>query len=252
VATRDYKTPRPSAPARSGSPMLVGIVIGILVGLAAALGVALYLFKVPAPFMPREAGGKAVPESVSKPAQPPAEQPAREASPAKTGPAAPKSGTAAGTPGTGGSSGTSGNSGNSGPDAKGEKSRFDFYEILPGTQDAAKGRESRPAADGKAAEPKAAPTPSTPAPASAASGSDVYYLQAGAFQSAADAENLKARLALAGIEAKVLTADLPEGKVWHRVRVGPLRGVDEVGRVRERLKQNQIDATLIKQKATAD
>jgi cell division protein FtsN len=229
--------------------MLVGIVIGILVGLAAALGVALYLFKVPAPFMPREAGGKAVPESVSNPSQAPAGPSARDASPAKPGPVAPKSATAPGTPGTGGTSGTSGTSN---PDAKGEKSRFDFYEILPGTQDAAKGRESRPAADGKAAEPKAAPTPSTPAPASAASGSDVYYLQAGAFQSAADAENLKARLALAGIEAKVLTADLPEGKVWHRVRVGPLRGVDEVGRVRERLKQNQIDATLIKQKATAD
>jgi cell division protein FtsN len=218
--------------------MLVGVVIGILVGLATALGVALYLFKVPAPFVPREAGGKAVPESVSKPTQAPAESTAGEASPAKPAsrPAGPKSATVPGTPATGG------------PDAQDEKTRFDFYEILPGTQDAAKGRESKPAADSKPAEPKAG----SPAPAAAARGSDVYYLQAGAFQSAADADNLKARLALAGIEAKVLTADLPEGKIWHRVRVGPFRGVDEVGRVRERLKQNQIDATLIKQKPTAD
>jgi cell division protein FtsN len=241
VASRDYKTPRPSVSARAGSPMLVGVVIGILVGLAAALAVALYLFKVPAPFVPREGGGKAVPESVSKPTGP-AETSDRDASPAKPGtgsatsksrPASPRSGT---------------------PDAGGERARFDFYEILPGTENATKDRETQPA-DGKAADRKAAPVApaSAPAPASAAAGgADVYYLQAGAFQSAADADNLKARLALAGIEAKVLTADLPEGKVWHRVRVGPLRGVDEVGRVRERLKQNQIDATLIKQKPTAD
>jgi cell division protein FtsN len=220
--------------------MLVGIVIGILVGLAAALGVALYLFKVPAPFVPREGGGKAAPESVSKPTPGPADPPAVESAPAKSGagPAVPKSATATQKA--------------AGPDARGEKSRFDFYEILPGTEDAAKGRESKPAAESKGAEPKVGAPAPAPAPASAAAGGDVYYLQAGAFQNAADADNLKARLALAGIEARVLTADLPEGKVWHRVRVGPLRGVDEVGRVRERLKQNQIDATLIKQKATAD
>ncbi len=237
MASRDYKTPRPSAPARSGSPMLIGIVIGILVGLAAALAVALYLFKVPAPFMPREGGGKPAPEeSVAKPAPVPA--PAVDVKPAPGPAPAPKAATAPPTAGT--------------PDAEGEKSRFDFYKILPGTEDATKGRDSK-AADTKSPDTKAADhkAPASPAP-TPAGGADVYYLQAGAFQNAADADNLKARLALAGIEAKVLTADLPEGKVWHRVRVGPLRSVDEVGRVRERLKQNQIDATLIKQKAPSD
>lgn len=238
MASRDYKTPRPSAPARSGSPMLIGIVIGILVGLAAALGVALYLFKVPAPFVPREGGGKPVPESVSKPTQAPAALPAREADPKPApGPApAPKAATAPVAP----TSGT--------PDAEGEKSRFDFYKILPGTEDATKSRETK-GTDAKTADHKAPASTATSAPAG---GGDIYYLQAGAFQNAADADNLKARLALAGIEAKVLTADLPEGKVWHRVRVGPLHGVDDVGRVRERLKQNQIEATLIKQKAPSD
>lgn len=236
MASRDYKTPRPSTPARSGSPMLVGIVIGILVGLAAALAVALYLFKVPAPFMPREGGGKPAPESVPKAMPDPAVAPAPEAvtKPAPAPSPAPKAATAPPTSGT--------------PDADGEKSRFDFYKILPGTEDATKTRETK-AADAKTTDHKA---PASPAPTAPAGGADVYYLQAGAFQNAADADNLKARLALAGIEAKVLTADLPEGKVWHRVRVGPLRSVDEVGRVRERLKQNQIDATLIKQKAPSD
>lgn len=237
MASRDYKTPpRPTAPARSGSPMLVGIVIGILVGLAAALAVALYLFKVPAPFMPRESGGKPTPESEVRTTPAPATAPAPEvdSKPAKGPAPLPKAATAPPTSGA--------------PDAEGEKSRFDFYKILPGTEDAAKSREPK-GTDVKTAEPKAAPSPLPSAPTG---GADVYYLQAGAFQNAADADNLKARLALAGIEAKVLTADLPEGKVWHRVRVGPLHGVDEVGRVRERLKQNQIDATLIKQKAPSD
>jgi len=223
--------------------MLVGIVIGILVGLAAALAVALYLFKVPAPFVPREGGGKPVPDSVSRPTPAPVDAPGPPSAPAKPGngsTSAARSGTAPVPP----TSGT--------PDADGEKSRFDFYKILPGTEDATKSRETKASdakpSDTRPAERKASP----PAPGAPAAGADVYYLQAGAFQSAADADNLKARLALAGIEAKVLTADLPEGKIWHRVRVGPLRGVDEVGRVRERLKQNQIDATLIKQKATAD
>jgi cell division protein FtsN len=208
VASRDYKTPRPNVSARVGSPMLVGIVIGILVGLATALAVALYLFKVPAPFMPREGAGKAQSESSSK--QP---EPAPGATP---------------------------------PDdvaAEADKPRFDFYKILPGTEEATKDR------GGKRAEPK------TPAPAPALSASapvEVFFLQAGAFQSAADADNLKARLALAGIEARVLTAELPEGKVWHRVRVGPLRDVEEVARVRERLRQNQIEATLIKDKGAAN
>ena len=81
---------------------------------------------------------------------------------------------------------------------------------------------------------------------------DMYFLQAGAFQSAADADDLKARLALAGHEARIQTADLPEGKVLHRVRVGPFPSVDEARRVREQLKQNQIDATLVKVKAVPE
>lgn len=228
MASRDYKTPRSNVPVRSGSPLLVGIVIGILVGLAAALAVALYLFKVPAPFMPREGGGKPVAEESAKPAAP--MPPSAETKPEKGGAAVAKPAVPGGSPVTG--------------TQEGEKQRFDFYKILPGTEEAAKDRDAkRP--DRKAPAVGTAPTP----PVGAV---DLFYLQAGAFQNAADADNLKARLALAGIEAKVLTAELPEGKVWHRVRVGPFRDVAEVGRVRDRLKQNQIDATLIKEKGSPE
>lgn len=109
------------------------------------------------------------------------------------------------------------------------KPRFDFYKILPGVEEPATDQQVKDAqkADGAAAK-------------------EAFFLQAGAFQSAADADNLKARLALLGIEASVQTTSLPERGVWHRVRIGPYVSVEELNRTRETLKQNGIDTTLIK------
>ena len=60
----------------------------------------------------------------------------------------------------------------------------------------------------------------------------VYYLQAGAFQNAADADNLKARLALAGLEAQIQTATVPDKGVWHRVRMGPYSNAQDLEKAR--------------------
>ena len=109
------------------------------------------------------------------------------------------------------------------------KPRFDFYKILPGTEEAI--------TDPKA---KGAQQKSTTA------SRETFFLQAGAFQSAPDADNLRARLALLGIEARIQTATLPDKGVWHRVRVGPYTSVEELGRTRETLKQNGVETTLIK------
>ena len=46
--------------------------------------------------------------------------------------------------------------------------------------------------------------------ASAAGERETFFLQAGAFQNAPDADNLKARLALVGVEATIQTASLPD------------------------------------------
>ena len=70
--------------------------------------------------------------------------------------------------------------------------------------------------------------------------------RAGSFQNAPDADNLKARLALVGIEATIQTTNLPEKGVWHRVRVGPYSDVEELNRIRGVLKQNGVDAALVK------
>ncbi len=105
------------------------------------------------------------------------------------------------------------------------KPRFDFYKILPGVEE--------PATDQQLRETKAASKES-------------FYLQAGAFQNAPDADNLKARLALIGMQASIQTTTLPDRGVWHRVRLGPYGRVEELNQTRDTLKKNGIDTTLIK------
>ena len=112
-----------------------------------------------------------------------------------------------------------------------EKPRFDFYKILPGNE-----------------------TPMTeqdlhqrPTPAAG----EQYFLQAGAFPNSADADNLKARLALLGFEAAIQTAELPGKGLWHRVRLGPYTSLDELNKVRAALVQNEIKAQLVKVKNPA-
>lgn len=111
------------------------------------------------------------------------------------------------------------------PDAK---PRFDFYKILPGEQPAT------------GEQVKETQKPST------AGERETFFLQAGAFQNAPDADNLKARLALVGVEAIIQTANLPDKGVMHRVRVGPYASIEELNRARETLKQNGYDTALVK------
>jgi cell division protein FtsN len=113
-----------------------------------------------------------------------------------------------------------------------EKPRFEFYKILPGAEEPVTEQQI-----------KQATKPGAPA--------ENYLLQAGSFQNPADADNLKARLALLGVEAGVEPINLAEKGTWYRVRVGPYSKVDEINRVRQTLAQNGIEATLVKIKQSA-
>lgn len=115
----------------------------------------------------------------------------------------------------------------------GDKPRFEFYKVLTDKQDAAVAPSAKPA---DKPQPESKPV--------AVSGPQ--FLQAGSFSNAADAEKVKARLAMMGIEAGIQTATIPDKGVWHRVRLGPYRSTDEMNKVRETLKQNGIDATPIR------
>ena len=80
----------------------------------------------------------------------------------------------------------------------------------------------------------------------AAKPADRYWLQAGAFASASDAENMKARLALSGWEASIQAVSLPDKTVRYRVRLGPYDNTDELGRVKSELGSRGFDVAVIK------
>ena len=113
-----------------------------------------------------------------------------------------------------------------------EKPRFEFYKILPGAEEAVTEQQIKQAAK-----------PGAPA--------ENYLLQVGSFQNPADADNLKARLALLGVEAGVEPINIAEKGTWYRVRVGPYNKVDEINRLRQTLAQNGIEASLVKVKDSA-
>ncbi|HBV21266.1 MAG TPA: hypothetical protein DEF07_06060 [Nitrosomonas sp.] len=75
---------------------------------------------------------------------------------------------------------------------------------------------------------------------------ETYYLQVGSFRNNADADNLKARLALLGVIASVQSADLSEKGTWYRVRVGPFTQKPRVDQVHHTLRENGIEAQFIK------
>lgn len=110
-----------------------------------------------------------------------------------------------------------------------DKPRFDFYTILPGKEDTVTDKDLKQAAKSPAA-----------------SGNDQYFLQVGAFRTASEADNIKAKLALIGVEATIQTVSLPDKGLWHRVRVGPYGNADDLSRARSLLTQNGIDATLVR------
>ena len=93
----------------------------------------------------------------------------------------------------------------------------------------------------------AAPPAQAAAPTPALPGEDkfVYYLQAGAFREAGDAENTRAKLALMGFEASVSERATDSG-VLHRVRMGPFTQVEAMNKVRAKLSENGVDVAVVR------
>ncbi len=107
---------------------------------------------------------------------------------------------------------------------------FDFYEMLPKFEvvipedggkvatEAAKGRVQKPGA---------------------------YYLQAGSFRNHADADRVRALIALQGVESRIQKVTIDKD-TWHRVRVGPISNLQKLEDTRSKLRQAQIDALVIR------
>ena len=191
--------------------MVTGIIIGLLLGILIALSVAIWLNRAHTPFIDKSPPVVALP-TITPRHSPPALK-SEKADP--------------------------------------EKPRFEFYQILPGDKSVGS-REERPVA-GVAPVAKAPTPPSEQKSAvkpdehvAKPSGAETVYLQAGAFQNATDAENLKAKIAFSGFEANVRAVNLPDKGTLYRVRLGPYKNPDEVNRIKTTLSQNGIGAAVVK------
>lgn len=71
-----------------------------------------------------------------------------------------------------------------------------------------------------------------------------YILQAGSFKDFKDADTLRAKLALMGIESKVEKATVGN-VVWNRVKMGPYTQMTSVSTIRTRLRENGIDVIVM-------
>ena len=191
---------RSAPPSRSGGSFLLGMFVGLLLGLGIALGVAFYLNKTPLPFL-----GKSKPPGSKEAGADPAKPAAVAGMPQGA--------------------------------AKGERPKFDFYKILPGSEEPATEKELKDAAKAAKSQPEAV--------------RGVFFIQAGSFQNPADADNQKAKIAILGFESNVEPTVLPDKGTWYRVRLGPYATLEELNQVRRTLSQNGIDASLVKLKDLA-
>jgi len=72
-----------------------------------------------------------------------------------------------------------------------------------------------------------------------------YVLQAGSYKNFADADRIRAQLALQGIESKVQKVSV-DNDTWHRIRVGPVTKLDELNRLRQILRKANVDVLVIR------
>ena len=73
-----------------------------------------------------------------------------------------------------------------------------------------------------------------------------YVLQAGSFRKLAQADRLKAELALIGMPAKIQTVSIDGGSKWHRVRVGPFPNLKALNEARSELQRNGLEVMVLK------
>jgi cell division septation protein DedD len=231
---------------------MFGILIGLLVGLSAAVAVALFVTKVPMPFVDKFSRD---PAKILLPDVRDAPDPNiglyGQYGGAGTAPngqvdtgIAPLPGAApGGAPGGGLPAGAD-----------------NLGDFIAGLAKGDRPAENKPAAEappivvpgtsvGKLPAPSATPSPSNPAVADARSPDNsqtTYFLQAGAFRSERDAEGVTAKILMLGMPAQIQKAQI-NGGTMHRVRVGPFKGIDEMNRSRTRLGEEKIDSSVIRQ-----
>ncbi len=72
-----------------------------------------------------------------------------------------------------------------------------------------------------------------------------YFLQAGSYRDVADAERVQAQLARQSISANVQRVAL-DADVWYRIRIGPIKDLNQLNRVRQQLQAAEIVTLVIR------
>lgn len=219
-------------PQRGGT--ILGLIIGLLIGLGAALAVAVYVTKVPVPFMNK--GNSRTPEQdaaetrKNKDWDPNAalygKNPARPASAAASGAVSPAPAASAPAPAA------------SAP-------------AKPASAPAKSDAKPEPKAEAKSADPlgdlakaKSA-APAAPAAAGGATEPFLYFVQVGAFRTQEDADAQRAKLSLIGLEAKVTERE-QSGRTVYRVRLGPFDRKEDADKQKERLDAGGMESALVR------
>ncbi len=230
---------------------LIGLIAGLILGLGAALAVAIYVAKVPVPFL-------------SKNGMRTADQDAAEAQKNKNwDPNSPLYGKNPARPAVTPEADTSAEGREAAPVAPKltkEKSSEEAV-VLPAAP--AEGDTAKPATE-KDKEKTAASKPESKRESSAAdadplgalakakagaAGGDAepfnYFIQAGAFRTQGDADAQKAKLAMMGWEARVSERE-QNGRVVFRVRVGPFAKRTDAEQFKDKLAVAGVESALVR------
>ena len=231
-------------PQRGGT--LLGVIIGALIGLGAALAVAVYVTKVPVPFLnkttPKGADTDAAEAKKNKdwdPNGPLAGKSSAKPTPVASGTVgsvAPTTATAAAVPSAPVAATTTA------AVAKPKVSADPLGDLAKARADSKPDPKPDAKPDAKS-DVRAEPKPD----ASSNSGADPfnYFVQAGAFRTPEDAEQQRAKLSLLGFQAKVTERE-QAGRTVYRVRLGPFDKKDEADKSKEKLDSNGVETALVR------
>ncbi len=114
--------------------------------------------------------------------------------------------------------------------AAGDPERYDFYEVLPNFEVIVPEREA---------------VLKLEAPTAPVERAGSYVLQVGSYRKFEEADRVRAQLALQGIESRVQPVSI-DNDTMHRVRVGPINDLKELNRVRDRLREAEMDFLVIR------
>ncbi|SEA05291.1 SPOR domain-containing protein [Paraburkholderia sartisoli] len=237
---------------QSGGTFL-GIVLGLIVGLAIAVVVALYITRAPTPFVSKVAPPAASDAGASQPQYDP-NRPLQGKTPGQPVPQAAQPAPPNTAPGQ-----TTNQT-----QSSGLLEEPQIVEVPPSNANGVAVPPKAAADNGTSATPGKKPQPSgatagtatsAPKPAeanakpgstpSAAEANTGYFLQVGAYKTAADAEQQRARLGFQGFESKVTQRDAG-GVTYYRVRIGPFSKFEDMNTTRQRLSDAGVDTAVIR------